>query len=83
MENHGSRSAWANTFQHPHLQSNQSKMEWRCGPSTKGPDLQVKSPEFKPQSHQKKGKTKKISPFRQRTLKREWGLVCSLVVKKT
>jgi hypothetical protein len=35
----------------PHLQNNQSKMDWKCGLS-----LQVWSPEFKPQSHQKKEK---------------------------
>jgi hypothetical protein len=33
-------------------QNNQSKMDWRCGSSA--PALQAWSPEFKPQSHQKK-----------------------------
>jgi hypothetical protein len=34
-------------------------MDWRCGSSHRVPALQVQSPEFKPQSHQKK--KKKIS----------------------
>jgi hypothetical protein len=37
-----------------HLQNKQSKMEWRCGSSSKVSALQSQSPEFKPQSHQKK-----------------------------
>jgi hypothetical protein len=38
----------------PHLQNNQSKMDWRCGSRTKTPALQVQSSELKPQSNQKK-----------------------------
>jgi hypothetical protein len=33
----------------PHLQSNQSKIDWMCGSSSTAPSLQVQSPEFKPQ----------------------------------
>jgi hypothetical protein len=36
-----------------HLQTNQSKMEWRCGSNRRVPALQVQSPEFKPKSNQK------------------------------
>jgi hypothetical protein len=35
------------------LQNNQSKMDWRCGPSGRAPALQVWNPEFKSQSHKK------------------------------
>jgi hypothetical protein len=38
----------------PHLQNNQSKMDWRFGSSSRVPTLQVWSPEFKWQSHQNK-----------------------------
>jgi hypothetical protein len=31
-------------------------MNWRCGSSNRVPALQVQSPDFKPQSHQKKKK---------------------------
>jgi hypothetical protein len=44
----GSPEKW---FTRPHFQNNQSKTDWRCG---RAPALQVWSPEFKPQSHQKK-----------------------------
>jgi hypothetical protein len=37
-----------------HLQNSQSKMDWRCGSGIE--HLQVESPEFKPQAHQKKKK---------------------------
>jgi hypothetical protein len=40
------RPAWANSSQEPHLQNNQSK--------NRVPALQVRSPKFKPQSHQRK-----------------------------
>jgi hypothetical protein len=55
----------------PHLQNNQSKMDWRCGSSSKAPDLQARSPEFKLQSHQKIKTTTKnglpqLSPNTQR-----------------
>jgi hypothetical protein len=33
-----------------------AKMDWRCGSSGGMPALEVQSPEFKPQSHQKKKK---------------------------
>jgi hypothetical protein len=33
-----------------------AKMDWRCGSSSTAPALQVQSPKFKPQSHQKKKK---------------------------
>jgi hypothetical protein len=58
----------------PHLQNNQRKMNWRCGsrkmnwrcgshgrmPTLWKPVLQVLSPEFKPQSHQKQTKSRYI-----------------------
>jgi hypothetical protein len=37
----------------PHLQNNQSRMDWRCGSSSRTPALQAQSPEFKSQSHKK------------------------------
>jgi hypothetical protein len=40
----------------PHLQNNQSKMEWRCDSSFRAPPWQAQSPEFKPQSRQNKKK---------------------------
>jgi hypothetical protein len=40
-------------FMRLHLQTNQSKMEWRCGSNRRVPALQVQSPEFKPKSNQK------------------------------
>jgi hypothetical protein len=43
--------AWINTLRDPHLQNNQSKMDWRCGSSSRVAALQVWSPEFKPQYH--------------------------------
>jgi hypothetical protein len=55
------RPAQANSSQDPHQQNNQSKMDWRCGSSGRGPVLQVQSPELKPQSHQKKKKKAKVS----------------------
>jgi hypothetical protein len=45
------RPAWKNSSQDPHLQNNQRKMDWRCGPSSRAPALQVQSHEFKPQSY--------------------------------
>jgi hypothetical protein len=39
-----------------HLQNNHSKMDWKCGSSSKAPALQMQIPEFEPQSHQKKKK---------------------------
>jgi hypothetical protein len=56
-----SRESWFEAslgkyFSRPHLQNNQSKMDWSCG-SSKAPALQVQSPEFKPRSHKK---TKKL-----------------------
>jgi hypothetical protein len=44
----------------PHLQTNQSKMGWRCGSSVTVPALQAQSPEFKTKSHQKNLKMLKI-----------------------
>jgi hypothetical protein len=35
-----------------HLQTNQSKMDWKCGSSSRAPALQIWSPEFKPHFHQ-------------------------------
>jgi hypothetical protein len=58
-KDHSSRLAQANISWDPHLQNNQSKMNWRCGSSGGAPSLQVQSPEFKPQSHVKKEKKKK------------------------
>jgi hypothetical protein len=34
----------------PHLQNNQSKMDWRCGSSSRVPALPAQSPEVKPSS---------------------------------
>jgi hypothetical protein len=48
----------------PNLQNNQSKMDWRCGSSDRIPALQAQSPEFKPQSHQKKRKKRKETTLR-------------------
>jgi hypothetical protein len=39
-----------------HFQNNQSNMDWRYGSSGNLSSLQDQSPEFKPQSHQKKKK---------------------------
>jgi hypothetical protein len=44
---------WINGLS-PHLQNNQSKMDWNCGSSDRTSALQVQSPEFKPQSHKRK-----------------------------
>jgi hypothetical protein len=38
-------------------------MDWRCGSSRKSPALQSQSPEFKPQSHQKKKKKRKKEKY--------------------
>jgi hypothetical protein len=51
-EDRGLRPAQANSLR-PHLQNNQSKMDWRCGSSSRVPALQVRSPEFKFQSYKK------------------------------
>jgi hypothetical protein len=52
--------AQTNTLRDPHLQNNQSKMDWRCGSSGRTPVLPAQSFEFKPQSYKKtKTKTKK------------------------
>jgi hypothetical protein len=56
QEDHGSRSAWANNSQRPHLQNNHSKMDWQCTSCGREPAMQVWSPEFKLQSHQLKKK---------------------------
>jgi hypothetical protein len=37
----------------PHLQNNQSKMDWSCGSGGRAPALKVPIPEFKTQSYQK------------------------------
>jgi hypothetical protein len=52
QEDNGSRLAWANSSWDPHLQNNQSEMDWRCGSIDRVSALQ-----FKLQSHQK---TKKL-----------------------
>jgi hypothetical protein len=46
------RSVGANSSQEPHLQNNQSKIDWRCGSSGRV----VQNPEFKPSSHPKNKK---------------------------
>jgi hypothetical protein len=38
----------------PHLQNNQSKMDWRCGSSGRTPALQAQGSKFKPHCHQKR-----------------------------
>jgi hypothetical protein len=48
------KPAQTNSSRDPHLQNNQSKMDWRCGSSRRAPALQVWNAEFKPQSHKKK-----------------------------
>jgi hypothetical protein len=48
-----SRPAQANSSGDPHLQNNQSKMDERCGSSSRAPAVQVWSPQFKSQSYQK------------------------------
>jgi hypothetical protein len=53
QEDHGSRPAQANNSLDPHLQNNQSKMDWRCGSSSSMPALQAWSPKFKTQFHKK------------------------------
>jgi hypothetical protein len=55
QEDCGLRLAWPNSSQNP-----SPKIYWRCGTSSRGPDLQVWSPEFKPQSHQKKKKDNNV-----------------------
>jgi hypothetical protein len=45
------KPAWAESSQDPHLQNNQSKMDFRTKSSGIVPTLQVESPEFKPHSH--------------------------------
>jgi hypothetical protein len=45
-------------FYRPHLQNNQSKMDWGCGSSSRAPALQVQSLEFKPQSQERKKERK-------------------------
>jgi hypothetical protein len=45
----------------PHLQNNQSKMDWKYISSSRLPALQEQSSKFKPQFHQK-GKRKRNSP---------------------
>jgi hypothetical protein len=55
----GSRPAWANSsWDPPHLQNNQSKMDWRSGSSGRVPALWVRSPEFKLQFLKKKKERK-------------------------
>jgi hypothetical protein len=49
-----------------HLQNNQSKTDWRCGSHCRGSALKAQSPDFKPQSHQKKKKSFKTGA--------EWGV---------
>jgi hypothetical protein len=56
-ENCSSRPAQANSLWDPHLQHNQSKMDWQCASSSRVPALQAWSLEFKPQFHQKKKKS--------------------------
>jgi hypothetical protein len=50
------RPAWANSLQDSISKNNQSKMDWRYGPSNRVLALQVQSPEFKAPPHQKKKK---------------------------
>jgi hypothetical protein len=55
-----SRPAWAIHLFDPHLQNNQSKMDWRCGSSGRVPAPLVLS-EFKHPSHQKYIKKKDVN----------------------
>jgi hypothetical protein len=52
-EDHGSRPVWANSLGNPHLQNNESKMVWRCDSRSRVSALQVWSPKFRYQYHQK------------------------------
>jgi hypothetical protein len=54
QEDCGLRPAQANSSWDSNLQNNQSKMEWRCGSSSRTPALRIWSPELKPQSQQNK-----------------------------
>jgi hypothetical protein len=42
-----------NSSRDPISKNKQSWMDWRCGSSGRAPALQMQSPEFKNQSHQK------------------------------
>jgi hypothetical protein len=54
QEDGGLRPAQANSSKNPHLQNNQSQMDWRCGSSCRAPALQVWSSNLNLQSSQKK-----------------------------
>jgi hypothetical protein len=59
-EDHSLRPVWANSSWDPipHLQNNQSKMDWRCDSSGRVPGLQVKKPSAQtpiPPKKKKKG----------------------------
>jgi hypothetical protein len=56
QEDWSSRPTQQIVFKTHHLKNNQTKMDWRCGLSSRVPGLQVPVPDFKPQSHQKKKK---------------------------
>jgi hypothetical protein len=63
QEDHDSRPAQANSSWDPISKITRAKWTWRCGSSSRAPALQVWSPEFKPQYHQKKPKqTEKYLP---------------------
>jgi hypothetical protein len=48
------RQSRANSLEEPHLQNNQSKIDWRCDSRGRVPALQGQNPKFKPQVHLKK-----------------------------
>jgi hypothetical protein len=53
QEDPGSMPSQANSLQDPISKIKQIQMNQRCGSSSRMPALQVWSPEFKPQFHQK------------------------------
>jgi hypothetical protein len=59
-------------IQKPHIQNNQSKMYWSCDSSCRAPAMQVQSPEFKPQSHERT-KRKERKKKRKREKERKEG----------
>jgi hypothetical protein len=59
MEDHSSRSFQVNSSENPISKNSQSKMDWRCGLSSRVPALKVQNPTLKSQSHQKQKKKKK------------------------
>jgi hypothetical protein len=66
QEDQSLRPAWANSSLDPHLQNNQSKMEWKYGSSSRATCF-AQSSEFKAQFNQKKFFTSYLWDFEQVT----------------